>query len=479
MSSQRDVIAEIEKQGTIFGHPKGLYLLFFTEMWERFSYYGMRGILILYMTKLWVENGLNIPEDTASLVYGFFTGFVYFTPIIGGWLADRFLGQRNAITIGGITMLLGQLVLFGINTHVGLAIGLVLLIIGNGFFKPNISTLVGRLYREGDDRRDSAFSIFYMGINLGAFLAPIIVALLADSWFATKGLDAEGKEIMSYGYKYGFLAAAIGMGIGQLIFNLYAKRYLLEIGAKPVKASAVSANDTTEVKDEKASKAPLTLAEKQRIAVIFILTFFVIFFWAGFEQAGSSMTLYTDKYIDRNFFGWEIPTTLFQSVNPVFIVALAPLFAWFWNSKHGRKLTTPVKMSMGMILLGIGFLFMLFATSSVVTTGKGDAEVVRHKAALIWLIMTYFFHTIGELCLSPVGLSVVTKLAPVKLASMLMGVWMLSTFVANIIGGFIAAVVERMGAGTIFATIAAFVIGLGLLMLLLSRKLSKMMHGVK
>ena len=191
------------------------------------------------------------------------------------------------------------------------------------------------------------------------------------------------------------------------------------------------------------------------------------------------MTIYTDKYINRNLFGWEIPTTYFQSVNPLFIVALGPLFAWFWTSKYGKRLSTPVKMSLGMILLGVGFLFMLMATYGVQTQGSGSEEVVVKKAALIWLVMTYFFHTVGELCLSPVGLSVVTKLAPVKLASMLMGVWMLSSFAANIIGGFVAAYVEKLGAGTIFVSIAVFVIALGILMLLLSRQLSKMMHGVK
>jgi POT family proton-dependent oligopeptide transporter len=479
MSENNNLIERIEAQGTVFGHPKGLYLLFFTEMWERFSYYGMRGILMLYMIKLWSENGLNIDEASASLVYGFFTGFVYFTPIIGGWIADRFIGQRKAITIGGIIMFFGQMVLFSINTHVGLAIGLVLLIIGNGFFKPNISTLVGRLYRDGDDKRDSAFSIFYMGINLGALLAPLLIGLLAEDWFAVKGLDANGKEIiLSYGFKYGFLAAAIGMALGQLIFNFFAKKYLLEIGEQPYKSETV---EISEMIDDasKLNAGKLSFIEKQRVTVIFILTFFVIFFWAGFEQAGSSMTIYTDKYIDRVFFGWEIPTTFFQSVNPLFIVALAPLFAWFWTSKTGKRMTTPVKMSLGMILLGIGFLFMLMATYGVQTAGAGDKEVVTQKAALIWLIMTYFFHTIGELCLSPVGLSVVTKLAPVKLASLLMGVWMLSTFVANIIGGFIAAYVEKLGAGTIFVSIAVFVIVLGIVMLLVSRRLSKMMHGVK
>jgi POT family proton-dependent oligopeptide transporter len=478
MANNGDLIDRIESQGTIFGHPKGLFLLFFTEMWERFSYYGMRAILMLYMTKLWIENGLNIDGSSASLIYGFFTGFVYLTPIIGGWIADNYLGQRKSITIGGITMFAGQLTLFAVNTHVGLAMGLVLLILGNGMFKPNISTMVGQLYRPGDNRRDSAFSIFYMGINLGAFLAPLVIAVLTDDIFAVRNNSG---QVISYGYKYGFLAAGIGMAIGQILFNWLSPKYLLEIGVEPAakvsNSSQNSRSDDSEVLDSN-SKKPLSFEEKQRITVIFILTFFVIFFWAGFEQAGSSMTLYTDKYIDRNFFGWEIPTAIFQSVNPLFIVALGPVFAWFWNSDLGSKLTTPVKMSLGMILLGIGFLFMYVATFGVASTGSGDAEVVTQKAALVWLVMTYFFHTIGELCLSPVGLSVVTKLAPIKLASMLMGVWLLSSFVANIMGGYIAMYVEKLGAATIFVSIAAFVISLGLLMLILSRRLSKMMHGV-
>ncbi len=480
MANNNDLIDRIEAQGTLFGHPKGLYLLFFTEMWERFSYYGMRGILMLYMTKLWIENGLNIPESSASLIYGFFTGFVYFTPLIGGYLADRYIGQRKAITIGGITMFAGQLILFLMNSHIGLGIGLVLLIIGNGFFKPNISTLVGQLYRDGDEKRDSAFSIFYMGINLGAFLAPLIAGSLAEDWFAVKGMKDGAETILSYGFKYGFLAAAIGMALGQILFNLLAKKYLLEIGEKPFKSETV---EISEVADDlgniTSGKVGLTKEEKQRITVIFILTFFVIFFWAGFEQAGSSMTIYTDKYINRSLFGWEIPTTYFQSVNPLFIVALGPIFAWFWTSKYGKRLSTPIKMSLGMILLGFGFVIMYFATFGVEATGSGATEVITKKAALSFLVLTYFFHTIGELCLSPVGLSVVTKLAPVKLASLLMGVWMLSSFAANIIGGFIAAYVEKLGAGTIFISIAIFVIALGILMLLLSRKLSQMMHGVK
>jgi len=449
-------------------HPKALYLLFFTEMWERFSYYGMRGILILYLTKSYIEGGLGINEQSASLIYGFFTGFVYFTPLIGGWLADRFLGQRNAITIGGITMAIGQFILFGINNQTGLYIGLLLLIIGNGFFKPNISTLVGRLYSNDDPRKDSAFSIFYMGINLGALIAPLIIGLFAENLFATK--DASGK-ILTYGYKYGFLIAGFGMVLGQVLFNSLGKKYLGTIGESPAKTNAANTaeGNIPEI------KKPLTKEEKQRVTVIFILTAFVIFFWAGFEQAGSSLSLYTDKFIDRTVFGFEIPTSWFQSVNPLFIVLLAPLFSIFWTSKMGTRLSTPVKMGLGMILLGVGFFFMLGAVSE----RGGDNQDITIKASLFWLVMTYLIHTLGELCLSPVGLSVVTKLAPVKLASLMMGVWMLATFVANIIGGFVSAYVEALGAFTIFATIAGFVIVLGALMIVLNKAIVKMMHGVK
>jgi POT family proton-dependent oligopeptide transporter len=478
MNSKTGLIERIEAQGTLFGHPKGLYLLFFTEMWERFSYYGMRGILMLYMTKLWVENGLNIPSEDASLIYGFFGGFVYFTPLFGGLIADRWLGQRLSITIGGITMFAGQLVLFLMNSHLGLGIGLFLLVIGNGFFKPNISTIVGQLYREGDPKKDAAFSIFYMGINLGALLAPLVIGVLAEDMFAVKGVDADGKAIiLSYGFKYGFLVAAIGMALGQITFNLLAKKYLLELGTKPTKL-------TKEEKQAEQEKPAATVdpalrkIERQRLAVIFILTFFVIFFWAGFEQAGSSLTLYTDKYIDRVVGGWEIPTTFFQAFNPILIVAMAPIFAWLWTTKLFAKMSTPVKMSLGMILLGVGFLFMLMATFEVKTSGAGEAEVVQQKAALIWLLLTYFLHTIGELCLSPVGLSMVTKMAPVRLVSLMMGVWMLSSFFANIIGGFISKYTQVLGAYTIFSSIALFVIVLGLVLLIISKRISKLMNGV-
>jgi amino acid/peptide transporter len=456
------------------GHPKGLYLLFFTEMWERFSYYGMRAILILYLTKKLMEGGLGMDEKYAMLLYGYFTGFVYFTPLIGGWLADRYLGKRLAVMIGGVTMMLGQFTLFGLNSTTGLYIGLLLLIIGNGFFKPNISTLVGGLYKDGDSRRDAAFTIFYMGINLGAMIAPLVIGVVTDNMFATTNEDGS----ISYGYRYGFLVSGIGMLLGQVIFNLLGTKYLGDLGTKPV--GAVSDTEVAKVQksiNPETGKELDEKDEKQRISVIFILLIFAVFFWAGFEQAGSSLSLYTDKYIDRSIGSFEIPTSWFQSVNPLFIVTLAPLFTLFWASPIGRRLTTPVKMGVGMIILGVGFLFMIGAVAE--RSANGDVDDVNNKAALMWLIMTYLLHTIGELCISPVGLSVVTKLSPPKLASVLMAVWMLSSFFANIVGGYIASYVETMGAGEVFTYIAGFVSVCGVLLILLNKVILKLMHGVK
>ena len=456
------------------GHPKGLYLLFFTEMWERFSYYGMRAILILYLTKKFIEGGLGMDEKYAMLLYGYFTGFVYFTPLIGGWLADRYLGKRLAVMIGGVTMMLGQFTLFGLNSTTGLYIGLLLLIIGNGFFKPNISTLVGGLYKDGDSRRDAAFTIFYMGINLGAMIAPLVIGVVTDNMFATTNEDGS----ISYGYRYGFLVSGIGMLLGQVIFNLLGTKYLGDLGTKPV--GAVSDTEVAKVQksiNPETGKELDEKDEKQRISVIFILLIFAVFFWAGFEQAGSSLSLYTDKYIDRSIGSFEIPTSWFQSVNPLFIVTLAPLFTLFWASPIGRRLTAPVKMGVGMIILGVGFLFMIGAVAE--RSANGDVDDVNNKAALMWLIMTYLLHTIGELCISPVGLSVVTKLSPPKLASVLMAVWMLSSSFANFLGGFIAAYVETMGAGEVFTYIAGFVSVCGVLLILLNKVILKLMHGVK
>ncbi|MDQ0216334.1 POT family proton-dependent oligopeptide transporter [Oikeobacillus pervagus] len=443
-------------------HPPGLYLLFLTEMWERFSYYGMRAILVLYLTKSLIEGGLGMNNKTAMLIYGIFTGTVYFMPLLGGYLSDRFLGRRLAITLGGITMAIGNFVLFSNQSETFLYLGLALLIIGNGFFKPNISTLVGELYGDNDPRRDAAFTIFYMGINIGAFFSPLIIGYISEDLLAQ---TVNG--ITEYGYRYGFLVSSIGMIIGQIIFNLLGNRYLGDIGKKPVGAPS---------KDEAGNKhtAPLTKKEKQRTAVIFILAAFVVFFWAGFEQAGASLTLYTEKFIDREIFGWTIPVSWFQSVNPAFIVLLAPLVSALWlklsKSKRG-DLPVPTKMAMGMILLGLGFGFLIIAT---LQTGS-DPDHVVHKANLMFIIMTYLFHTLGELFLSPVGLSLVSRIAPVKLASLLMGVWLTSSGFANYLAGYLGTFTQSLGYLEVFALIGGVATVLGLILLTLSKKLVKMM----
>ncbi|MBG8554037.1 peptide MFS transporter [Hymenobacter guriensis] len=464
-----------EQPNTQQGHPPGLYLLFLTEMWERFSYYGMRGLLMLYLSKTALEGGLGIPAASASLIYGYFTGFVYLTPILGGWLADKYIGQRRAILIGGLTMALGQFFLFmqpdlsREAAFFGLpwptALGLLLLCVGNGFFKPNISTIVGKLYQQGDSRRDAAFTIFYMGINTGAFLAPLVCGYLAEDLFATKTVVDGVEQVANYGFRYGFLAAGIGMLLGQLLFNLLGKRYLGDVGMYPEGQN----------EDKTIAKAPLTKEETDRMAVIFIITLFVVFFWAGFEQAGSSLTLYTDKYINREVLGFLIPTSWFQSVNAGFIVLLgAPVAAlWINLSRKGKDLSIPVKMGLGMILLGVGFLFMVGA----VMERGGDVADQTIKASIWWLIATYFFHTVGELCLSPVGLSMVSRLSPPTLTSMLMGVWFLAPFVAQIAGGYIAKYVEELGALKVFGLIAGFVILAGLILVAIAKRLFYMMHG--
>jgi len=444
-------------------HPPGLYLLFLTEMWERFSYYGMRAILILYLTTELVSGGLGIDSSVALSIYGFYTGAVYFTPIIGGWLADRYLGHRLSITIGGTLMALGNIALFAHQSKTALFIGLGLMIIGNGFFKPNISTLLGDLYKGNESRRDAGFTIFYMGINLGAFFAPLLIGFLSEDLFAS---TANG--VMHYGFRYGFLASAIGMIIGQVLFNALANKYLGDIGKRPAVAQVANG---TGAKD----KQPLTKAEKQRTMVILIITCFVVFFWAGFEQAGSSLTLYTKDFVDREVFGWTVPISWFQSLNPLFIVLLAPAISALWiklaNSKRG-DLPVPAKMGMGMITLGLGYIVLLFA---VFQTGN-DAATMAQKANMMFIIVTYMMHTLGELFLSPVGLSFVSRVAPVKLASLLMGVWLASSGVANILAGQLAAVTQSLGYFEVFAVIGGLAIFFGLLLLALTKKLVAMME---
>jgi len=426
------------------GHPKGLYFLFTVEMWERFSYYGMRALLTLYMVKYLMFN-----TEKAGSIYGMYTGLVYLTPLIGGYIADRYLGPKKCILIGALIMMLGHFTMvFPDLPFFYTALGL--LIIGNGFFKPNISTLVGKLYDEGDGRRDAGFTIFYMGINIGAFLAPLVCGTL-------------GEKI---GFHYGFGMAGIGMLIGALIYLWGQNRFCAHIGNAPD-------NRNNDINPELRDK-PLTTVEKHRVAVIFILMFFSIFFWVSFEQAGSSLTLFADRSTDRviPFLNWEFPVSYFQSVNPLFIILLAPLFSRMWVElgTRGRNPSAPVKFSAGLFLVSIGFVLMVIASMASGITGK---------VSFLWLTAVYLFHTLGELCISPVGLSMVTKLAPVKFASLLMGTWFLASFVANLTAGLFAGRYDTLSTAEFFMIPVLLTAGAGLAALIFAKPIKKWMHGVE
>lgn len=474
--------------------PKGLFLLFFVEMWERFSYYGMRALLVLYMVK-----SLQFTTEKASHVYGWYTGLVYLTPLLGGYIADRYLGQRKAIVIGGVLMALGHFAMafppmpffFG---------AMILLIMGNGFFKPNISTVVGSLYEENDPRRDGGFTIFYMGINVGAFFSPLVCGML-------------GEKI---GWHYGFGAAGVGMVLG-LIMYLWGQKALL--GDKCMKPAspqtdywvpialvagmvlfliggalefngyvisgaipgwlkglaAVGVLIWLSYAYANSPKSTLTTAEKQRIAVIFIMVFFAVFFWTAFEQAGSSLTLFADAETNRNLslFGWSflVPASWFQSLNPLFIVLLAPFFSGLWIklAETGKEPSSPVKFAIALGLLALGFVVMIAAAAAYQQHGP---------VSMLWLVFAYLFHTLGELCLSPVGLSLVTKLAPVQFGSLMMGVYFLSSVAAGFVGGRLAGNYDTINHVNFYMIPTATGLGAAVLLLLITPKLRKWMHGV-
>ena len=492
------------------GHPKGLYLLFFTEMWERFSYYGMRAIFVLYMVK-----ELMLNNEEASKIYGSYTGLVYLTPLLGGYLSDRFLGNRKSIEIGGVLMALGQFILFFSASTSGASainlmwIGLTFLIVGNGFFKPNISTMVGQLYEKGDRRVDAAFTIFYMGINLGALFSPLVCGTLAEK------VD----------FKWGFMAAGIGMLIGLGLFIMQKNKVLHDssnnaIGMPTNKLDGKSIgmivatfaliyfllnfkgifNSDLDVIGYLIYGAmvimpliiitdkSLTKDEKDRIMVIFILAFFVIFFWGAFEQAGASLTIFADKNTNRNIFGWEMPTSYFQSVNPVAIILLAPIFSAMWLRLGNRNMepTSPKKMALGLALVALGYVVIAFGVKGVDPTAK---------ISMFWLLALYVIHTMGELCLSPIGLSMVSKLSPIRFGSLLMGTWFLANAAANKFAGQLSSVIPSNEDGTakvtsfmgfqitnLYEFFLLFIVMCGaaaVILFVISKWLEKKMHGVK
>ena len=442
------------------GHPAGLTALFFTEMWERFSYYGMRAILVLYMVASVQEGGLGFSIKDSSNIYGNYTMLVYMTSIPGGIIADRFLGQRLSILIGGIIITLG---------HFSLAfrqieffyIGLGLIIIGTGMLKPNISTLLGKLYKKDDHRRDAGFSIFYMGINIGAFLSPLACGWLAQSkdfkaWLISMGWDPHAS------WHFGFAAAGVGMTIGLIHYVLQAKQ-LGNAGIKPAvkeaqelaalaastQASASSSSTdaalattdsppaqkdlSTSSSESTATAATgkqpfLTKDEWKKVGALLILFIFTIMFWAIYEQGGSSLNIFADRLTDCSIFGWEFPSSWLQSLQALFVVVLAPCFSWLWIKMGDREPSSPAKFAWGVFLLALGIGLMVPASMLA----------AHGKVSPLWLSGVYLIQTAGELCLSPVGLSTVTKLAPIKFAAMTMGAWFLATSCGNYIAGQLA-----------------------------------------
>jgi len=505
-------------QKTILGHPSGLYVLFFTEMWERFSYYGMRAILVLFLVSSFTDGGWGWERSEALALYGVYTGLVYITPIFGGLIADKLLGYRKAVIIGAFVMTLGHAAMaLEVFNDLFLYVGLICLIIGNGFFKPNISSIVGQLYKTEGQDKDAGYTIFYMGINSGAFLGILLCGYIGEN----------------IGWHYGFGLAGIFMFLGMLQFY-YAQNIFGSIG---LFNKSISSNDSkSSQSDEKISSKIIF----DRLVVIFIFSFSVIFFWWAFEQAGGSMTIFASDYTDRmlqgkgalifKFFNslitvvpmiiityiiyllsvntfsayksssvflissflivwfiiiWmlarefnsettEVPASWYGILNSFYIIVFAPLVSKIWQSKY--NVSGPFKFGFGLILLAIGFAVLAYGSISI-PLGAKTASV-----SMIYLILAYFFHTMGELCVSPVGLSYVSKLAPKKLVGLMFGVWFVANWIANtaagFTGSFIDPIVEVYGMSMFFLIFTVIPTGVGIIMLISNKKIVKMMHGV-
>jgi len=435
-------------QKELFGHPVGLYILFFTEMWERFSYYGMRALFVLYLTSKTVDEnpGLGWSSGEALALYGWYTMLVYVASIPGGWIADKILGQKKSVLVGGILLVIGHSIL-AIEQMWAWYTGLGLIIAGVGMLKPNISSMVGGLYKKGDIRRDKGFTIFYIGINIGAFLAGIIVGYVGEV----------------HGWHYGFGIAGIGMTLGLIQF-LWGQKYLVNVG------NFLGASEN--VSDKEMMNKPLAKEEKDRVVVLLISFLLVIVFWGAFEQAGGLMNLYASGKTDRMLFGWEVPASWFQSLNSMFIIFLGTTIALYWANRKlkGKVSTSLFKMIIGLIIMGLGFFFMTAASMEFNSNGS---------SAMYWLVLAYLFHTIGELCISPVALSFITKLAPVKYGALMMGVYFAMTGFGNKLAGLLGEWAESQGELSIFTGIAVFSIVFGLIVIVFRKKLEVLTHGVE
>jgi len=489
---------------SFFGHPPGLSTLFFTEMWERFSYYGGRAMLILYMTAAvaGANPGLGLSVAEAGALYALYTAIVYMTNLPGGWIADKFIGARNAVFYGGCIIAAGNLMLAAPIGLPGFYAGLALIAIGTGLLKPNVSTMVGALYTQGDGRRDSAFSIFYMGINLGAFLAPLIAG-----WFGQK-ID----------WNIGFLVVAIGMVLGLIQYKLGAK-HLGDAGL--ITKTPTPEEKTSQSKSLKSGFMGLVIAavillalhftgifemnilnlsnlvgilliavpivyfgflftrggfdkaEKNRIIAIIVFYIAAALFWSAFEQAGSTLTLFADRNTHNSILGYEFPSTWWQAINALFIIILSGVFAWLWLKLNSLKKepSTPMKFSIGLLLAGVGFLILVPAASIIESTGN--------RVGIHWLLLVYFTHTVGELFLSPVGLSAMTKLAPHRIVGQMMGIWFLGAATGNFIGGRIGGLFESFPLKSIFLAVFVYCAISAAVMFVLVPWIKRLMGEVK
>jgi POT family proton-dependent oligopeptide transporter len=498
---------------SFFGHPRGLATLFFTEMWERFSYYGMRALLVLFMVATVEKGGMGLDDKTAGAIYGLYAMLVYLLALPGGWLADKLLGLRKAVFYGGIIIALGHILLALPFTET-FFLGLLCIVIGTGFLKPNISSLVGQLYSVTEQaKRDAGFSIFYMGINLGAFTSPFITGYL-------------GEKI---NWHYGFAAAGLGMIIGVIQYKA-TEHYLGNIGLQPSLEGTEGENRKTmsavrkglwvagaalltfvillmthtltvnPVRIAQASGIVIltsvilyflyififekfTVDEKKKLGVILILFFFSSVFWAGYEQQGSSLNLFAKRYTDLHLFGWEMPAAWLQAAPPIFVVIFSLVFAWLWVwlSKRNLDPGTPAKFSFGLIFTGLGFAVMMWAAWRVIADG-----VVGPEASPGWLIITYLLHTFGEICLYPVGLSAVTKLSPRKVGGQMMGVWFMSLAFGNLIAGLFAGEFDENAIAAnpqllvdLFWTVVKITCSAGLLILIFSKPIRRLMGNIR
>jgi POT family proton-dependent oligopeptide transporter len=445
----------IPTEKTLFGHPPGLFVLFFTEMWERFSYYGMRALLVLYMVDHLIkgiqtgsihvlgfgglQRGLESVygplaiQPLASEIYGLYTAFVYFTPLFGGMLADRVLGQRKTVVIGGVLMAIGHFLMASESLFL---IALLFLIVGNGCFKPNISTQVGGLYPKGDPRLDRAYTIFYAGVNLGAFFSPLVCGTLGQK----------------YGWHYGFGAAGVGMVLG-LILYMWGQRYLAQ-------------DQLTKSKTEHTDHLPLTKAQWRAIWGLVALCVLNIVFWAVYEQQGNTIQIFADRNADWHVFGWEMPSTWFQAFNPMFIFMLTPLINayWSWQQARGKEPSSVLKMGHGCVLLGISFLPLMY-----ISRGLGETQ----RISFMWLAGATLIYTLGEMYLSPVGLALVVKVAPPRLVSMLMGMWYMSNFIGNKLTGDIGTLYDKISRESFFLLLTVMGVASGLAIYALSKPLRK------